>query len=43
MVLDLLAEPAFLRGLLWATAGVLFWVAGFPIAYYAWKRYRIEE
>ncbi len=43
MVFDLLAEYAVLRGLLWATAGVLFWVAGFPIAYYVWKRYRDEE
>ncbi len=43
MVLDPFLDSAVLRGLFWALLGVLFWAAGFPIAYYVWKRYRSEE
>jgi hypothetical protein len=42
MVLDLLTETQFLRGVFWVVIGVGFWVGGIVLAHYVWERYRGE-
>lgn len=43
MVFDALADYPMLRGLMFAVAGVMFWVGGFLALNWVWKHYRGEE
>jgi hypothetical protein len=43
MVFDVLSEYPMVEGLLFAVAGVGFWIGGFLFVNWLWKRYRGEE
>lgn len=43
MVFDVLAGYPMVRGLLFALAGVSFWVGGFLALNWVWKHFRGEE